>query len=312
MASFVSRYLDRVAQTKSVLCVGLDPTPEHVPPDFSKGGGDPLDCMKRYLQEVIIRAAPAVPVVKPQVAYYSALGDAGLRMLRDLIEFAHAEGLLVILDAKRADIGETMVQYGIEAFGYYKADACTFVPYLGPTFNPSWKEGLSQGRMAISMIRTSNPEAALLQDAMLDNGLRVYEQVAAWVNGWNADIQKLTEGAGNVGGVVGATWPEQAPRCRELAGDKVFFLIPGYGAQGGGSDGAVGGLPNSQGKLMGVVNSSRGITLTSWFNKEKKEPREGDPLELVTKAIADSNADLNGALVRKLGKPIEKIFSNVA
>ena len=120
---------------------------------------------------------------------------------------------------------------------------------------------------------------------------------------------ETTDGAGGVGGVVGATWPEQALRCRDLAGDGVFLLIPGYGEQGGGADGAVAGLPNGRGELMGTVNSSRGITLTSWWDKETGRPREGDPLELVEAAIKNSSADLNAALERKLGIPMAEILN---
>ena len=306
-ASFVDRYFQRVQKTKSVLCVGLDPTPAHVPPAFRIG--KTIDQIEGYLRQIIEIAAPRVPVIKPQIAYYSALGVEGEEMLERLILHAHSVGLLVILDAKRADIGDTMEQYGDEAFGRYRADACTFVPYLGPTFAPSWMKWLAECAMVIPMIRTSNPEAAVIQDLELkESGLKVYEYMAQLVATWHAKVSEATGGVGAVGGVVGATWPEQAVRCRELAGDDVFFLIPGYGAQGGGADGAVGGLPNSRGELMGVVNSSRGITL-SWWDNTKKQPREGNALELVKAAIGAANADLNAALERKLGIPMAQAVS---
>lgn len=292
--SFVSRYLQRVATTKSVLCVGLDPTPEHVPLDMRSE--DVVSGIYDYLEKVIDIAAPLVPVMKFQFASYAALDDDGLSVLDDLIAHAQSKGLLVILDAKWADIGETMEQYGEKVFGKYNADACTFVPYFGSTFNPSWMKWLKQGRMVISMIRTSNPEAEIIQDLELkESGLKIYEHLAQLVAGWNAKVAEATNGAGAVGGVVGATWPKQAVRCRELAGDDVFFLIPGYGAQGGGADGAVGGLLNSRGEPMGVVNSSRGITLYSWWDPKTKQPRKGDAFELVEKAIDAANADLNAA-----------------
>lgn len=305
--SFVSRYLTRAATTKSVLCVGLDPTPAHVPLQLRTE--NVLKDIEDYLKIVINLAVSRVPVVKPQYAYYGALGPQGIQVLIELVRYAHERGLLVILDAKRADIGETVERYGEEVFGQYGVDSCTYVPYLGPTFFPAWKKWFKQGRMAIPMIRTSNPEAALLQDCKLENGMLVYEQMALWVKMWQDEISDKTDGAGNVGGVVGATWPEQAPRCRELAGDEVFFLIPGYGAQGGGSAGAVAGLPNSRGELMGTGNSSRAITLTSWWDKETKTSRKGDPLELIAAAIDASNADLNAALMRKLGKvSLEEVY----
>lgn len=307
-ASFVHRYFQRVGATKSVLCVGLDPTPAHVPPVFQTGRT--ISDIETYLRAIIDIAAPLVPVVKPQIAYYSALGKQGEAMLENVIAYAHHRGLLAILDAKRADIGDTMEQYGDEAFGRYNADACTFVPYLGPTFNPVWLKWLAEGGMVISMIRTSNREAATIQDLVLkESGLMVYEYMAQLAASWNTKVAESTGGVGGVGGVVGATWPEQALRCRELAGDDVFFLIPGYGAQGGGADGAVGGLPNSRGELMGVVNSSRGITFTSWWDNTETQARQGNALELVKAAIEAANADLNAALERKLGIPMAEAVS---
>jgi orotidine-5'-phosphate decarboxylase len=295
--SFISRYLERVRKTRSVLCVGLDPTLEHVPPALRDG--NPVSDIDCYLRIIIDMAAPLVPVIKTQFAYYAALGLEGLLMLERLIAYARAKGFLVIMDAKRADIGETMQQYGKEVFCHYHADACTFVPYLGSTFNPSWMEWLKQGKMVISMIRTSNPEAVELQDCVLKDGLKVYEHLAWLVGRWNAKVFEKTQGAGSVGGVVGATWPEQAKRCREFAGNDVFFLIPGYGAQGGGAEGAVISLRSNRKQLMGTVNSSRNITLFSWWDKAKKEPRKGDPLELVKRAIETANVELNAALLGK-------------
>lgn len=299
--NFVDRYLARVKQTKSLLCVGLDPTNNHVP--LAMRTGHALEDIEKYMRIVVDMAAQKVPVVKPQIAFYSAFGTPGEELLQKLIGYAHSRGLLVILDAKRGDIGNTMAQYGEEVFGKYNADACTSVPYLGPTFDNSWMKWLKQGRMVITMIRTSNSEAAILQDLELkESGLRLYEYVAKLAAEWNAKVMKDTDGFGRVGGVVGATWPEQALRCRELAGPYVLFLVPGYGAQGGGSDGAVGGIPNASGELMGTVNSSSGITQLSWWDRDKKQPREGDALVLVEKAIDASNADLNAALERKLGR----------
>jgi orotidine-5'-phosphate decarboxylase len=282
------------------LCVGLDPTIEHVPPYFRRGiHGVTIGSIESYLFSVVNIAASRVVVVKPQYAYFAALGQDGLQLLTRIIKYAHELELLVILDAKRADIGDTMDAYGDEVFGEFGADACTFVPYLGPTFYPAWEYWLKKGKMPISMIRTSNSEAALLQDFKLENGMLVYEQMAIWVKMWDEMIREKTEGIGRVGGVVGATWPEQAPRCRELAGDDVFFLIPGYGTQGGGAEGAIGGLIDSHGEIMGTVNSSRGITLNSWWDKEKKVPRDGEPLDLVTAAMNVANKDLNSAIERR-------------
>jgi len=303
MSVFMIENDRRVRRVRSVLCVGLDPTPEHVPPVY----GDCLDLavMQTYLSDVVNLAAEKVAVVKPQFAYYGALGPDGIRMMIEVIEYAKGMGLPVILDAKRADIGDTMEQYGGEVFGQYGVDLCTFVPYLGSTFLPSgkskgWLPWLEMGHGVIPMIMTSNPESVSVQMLELKDGRYVYQAMAEMVRGWADEVQGLTDGAGTVGGVVGATFPEQAQDIRRIVGPKLLFLIPGYGAQGGGADGAVAGFPET-GELSGFVNSSRGITRDSWRDPKTGKPREGDPLKLVAAAIDNANAELNAALAAKLG-----------
>lgn len=306
--SFPSRYLSRVAATKSVLCAGLDLAIDHVPPTFRKNGA-PWD-IEEYAKAVIKIAAPKVPVVKFDVAFYGALGRVGVNGLRLLIEYAHEKGLLVILDAKRSGIRKAMEEYGNEVFGWYGADACTFVPYFGFTFDPAWITWLKQGRMVISMIRPSNPEAEIFHNLVLEkSGLKFYEYVAQQTAAENTKIADLTNGAGCVGGVVGATWSELAVRCREFTGDDVFLLIPAYGTQGGRADRAVRELLNSRGEPMGCVNSSSALTLYSWWDDAAKQPKQGDPLKLVEAAIDAANADLTSALECKLGKPAKEILA---
>jgi orotidine-5'-phosphate decarboxylase len=194
--SFVGRYLNRVAQTGSVFCVGLESTWKHLPPNWIQT----IYNMEQYLCHVIDIASTRVSVVKPQYAYYASpqFDDKGIPMMIRLIEYAHQKGLVVILDGKRADIDETMEQYGDEVFGRYGVDACTFVPYLGSTFmpsksSPSWQPWLEKGRAAITMVRTSNPGAIQLQDLELKNGLLVYEQLAKYASEWNQTVSDTTE-----------------------------------------------------------------------------------------------------------------------
>ncbi len=295
--NFVDRYCYMAEMKKSILCVGLDPTYQHVP--LKMRSGNVIADIEQYLFNIIDIAGPMVPVVKPQIAYYSALGKGGEELLERVIAHAHSRDLLVILDAKRSDIGETMKKYGEEVFERYKADACTFVPYLGPTFNPAWMKWLKRGRMVISMILTSNFEATAIQEIELKTKKFFYEKVADLVRCWNAEIAKKTDGKGSVGGVVGATWPEEVKRCREIAGDDVFLLVPGYGAQGGGATTATNGVLNSCGEPIGTINSSRNITLYSWWNKVRQQPYNGEPLDLVEKEINRANDDLVSAVIRR-------------
>jgi len=299
MSSFLDRYTAAAVSKRSVLCMGLDPTKDHLPPQFDTG--NLIEDLRSYLYALLRIAAERVPVVKPQSAYYEAMGTEGMALLCWLEEAAHELGLLLILDAKRSDIGETMAAYA-KANWISGADACTFNPYLGSTFIPGWLEWAARGRCAISMVLTSNPEADQLQLQPLKSGLLVYEHMAQLTSGWNNEVLERTDGNGCIGAVVGATWPAQAVRCRELLGDHVFTLIPGYGAQGGGAEGAVVAVPNSQGQIVGVVNSSRGLTRDSWLNKTTGQPKPGDPLEHIIAAVDAANAELNAALEVQLGR----------
>lgn len=302
--NFVTRYQQACAGKESVLCLGLDFTREHVPPQFGRG----QKAIEAYAFAVIDAAAELVPVVKPQYAYYGAEGRFGQRLLRKVTERAHERGLLVIEDAKRNDIGDTMSKYGVEVFVRHGVDACTFSSYLGSTFIPwegeeteAWLPWLRQGKGPIAMVLTSNPQACQLQLLKLESGLCVFEHMAEQVKAWDQQVKEMTNGAGFVGGVVGATYPEQAESCRRYAGDDVLFLIPGMGAQGGTAKTAVAGLLSSQGVVMGVVNNSRGLTRDGWRDKKTKQPKPGDPLENVVAAIKKANSDLNAELVAILG-----------
>ncbi len=298
MSVFMDVYVDRARRVRSVLCVGLDPTPDHVPSDY--GDGKDLGQMETYLRDVIEVAAEKAAVVKPQFAYYEALGPEGIMMMIRLIEHAHVHGLLVILDHKVVDIGATMEAYGRAVFDQYKADACTFTPLLGGTFLPhekdraSWLPWLDQGKGVITMIRTSNPHAVDFQDALLDDGRHVYQMLADMANEWAVEVVELTDGRGMVAGVVGATTPEQAVSIRERVSDDFPFLIPGFGIQGGVATDAVAGFSDT-GTPNCFVNSSRGITRKSWQGKS------GDPMNHVAAAIDEANVALNEALEARFG-----------
>lgn len=296
--SFPESYARKAGGRRSILCVGLDPAPSQIPPQFG-GSTDDIDEVYLFLYKVLEIVADKVAVVKPNMAYFEAMGLEGLAMLRDLTGEAQEMGLIVILDAKRADIGRSMEAYGKGLFEHYSIDAATCHSYFGATFLPSqdgksqgWMKYLREGACAITMVRTSNPEGTLLQDSELESGRSVHELLAQQTATWDARAHRETGGMGSVGAVIGATTPLQARNCRILAPD-VFFLVPGYGAQGGGAKDAVAGMPPN-GELLVTVNSSSGIT-GAWKNKD------GDPLDHIALAIDKANSELNEALLATLG-----------
>jgi orotidine-5'-phosphate decarboxylase len=238
-ASLRARWLS----ADSLLCVGLDPDPAKFPAAV-RDGPDPL---YRFCGAIVDATADLVCAFKPQIAYFAA--RRGEDALERLIAYIHEAypGVPVILDAKRGDIGATSEQYAREVFERYGADAVTLQPYQGfDAIEPYLKYA---GRGAFVLCRTSNSGGDTLQ--MLDvGGQRLYERVAAVAAGkWNR--------SGQLGLVVGATYPPELARVRQLAGD-MPLLVPGIGAQGGDIEATVRAGQTADGTGM-VINSSRAI-----------------------------------------------------
>lgn len=230
-------------QRNSLLCVGLDPDPAKFPAHLR---GRP-DAILVFCSAIVDATADLVCCFKPQIAYFAA--HRAEDQLEALIEHIHARhpGTPVVLDAKRGDIGSTAEQYAVEAFERYKADAITVNPYMGRDSVDPYLAYPDKG--VILLCRTSNPGGSDLQ--FLDvGGLKLYEHVARLVaQDWNA--------SGNCGLVVGATFPAEIARVRELTGD-MPLLVPGIGAQGGDVAATLAAGRTAAGTGL-MINSSRAI-----------------------------------------------------
>ncbi|PSB92363.1 Orotidine 5'-phosphate decarboxylase [Candidatus Pandoraea novymonadis] len=228
---------------KSLLCVGLDPEFSKLPPHLQ--GRD--DAFFEFCREIVDATAPFVCAFKPQIAYFSA--HRAEDQLEALIKYidVHYPGLPVILDAKRGDIGSTAEQYAKEAFERYRAYAVTVNPYMGLDSITPYLEYQDKG--VIVLCRTSNPGGSDLQ--FLDfNGERLYQTVARLAAGvWNT--------SGQIGLVVGATFPSEIATVRSIVGD-MPLLVPGIGAQGGDIASTVTAGCTTNGTGM-IINSSRAI-----------------------------------------------------
>jgi len=227
----------------SLLCVGLDPDLELIPPHL-KREDYPLFSFNRA---IIDATAEHVCAFKPQIAYYAASGsEKDLEMTIDYIHGAYP-GIPVILDAKRGDIGATAAMYAREVFDRYKADAVTVNPYMGYDTLVPFLEREEKG--VIILCRTSNSGAREIQDLKV-NGTMLYRIIAQMaVERWNQRNNVLL--------VVGATYPEELKEVRAIAGD-MPLLVPGIGAQGGDVQKAVTNGKSRNGTGM-IINSSRGI-----------------------------------------------------
>jgi len=217
MTSFFKRLALIQASQDSLLCVGLDPDPDRIPPGFR---AEPQSVLA-FNRAVIDATADLVCCYKPQLAHYAAIGAEA--ELEATIEYIHERKLPVLLDGKRGDIGSTAERYAAELFERYNADAATLNPYLGLDSMEPYLEHPDRG--CFILCRTSNPGGADVQNLRLDTGEQVYEHIARQAaTRWNT--------RDNIGLVVGATQPAEIARIRELTGS-MTLLVPGVGAQGG-------------------------------------------------------------------------------
>ena len=255
MKKFSSLLEQATRQNQSLLCVGLDPEPSKFPGAWAGDASRIFD----FCAAIVDATKDLVCAFKPQIAYFAAhRAEDQLEKLMRLMK-AVAPQVPVILDAKRGDIGSTAEQYAIEAFERYGADAVTLSPFMGwDSVQPYLKY---EGKGAFLLCRTSNPGGDDLQNqrlASVDGQPRVYEHVAKLAQGpWNLN--------GQLGLVVGATYPAEIERVRELA-PTLPLLIPGVGAQGGDAVATIRAGYRTQGRATTgpvIVNSSRAVLYAS-------------------------------------------------
>lgn len=304
---FADRAVLRMRELGHPLCVGLDPLRKAIPPLFARserGDADPsareADAVEALMAAVIDRIAGRVAIVKPQIAFFEQLGWRGIRALERLCARARAAGLLVLLDAKRGDIGSTAEGYASAYLGAQAAipaDALTVNPYLGfDTLEPFAAAARANGRGLFVLVKTSNPGSGDLQDRELD-GVPLFVTVARGLGGLAQDMVGARTGWSSLGVVCGATWPEQAFRVREAL-PRSLFLVPGYGAQGGSAAAAVASfVPGPEGREGGIVNSSRAIV----FPEAAIAAQDARSWERAIDAALDRAIDELGEAVAKPG-----------
>ncbi len=268
--SFSTRLHAAIRRTQTPIAVGLDPRFDWLPPDVvasaRKDHDDPTAIAAAAFEEFCVRlidvVAPLVPAVKPQAAFFEEYGPDGCLALARVIRYARHQGLIVICDAKRGDIGSTAEAYARAYLAgddpqaaIWQADALTVNPYLGSdTLDPFVQVAVERGAGIYVLVRTSNPGAGTFQDRPTD-GEPLYRCVARVVEELTARHLDA-DGYGPVGAVVGATYPQELAALRQ-AMPHVPLLIPGYGSQGG-TAADVAAAFDAQG-LGAIVNNSRGI-----------------------------------------------------
>lgn len=270
---FADRLTNAVAEKAAPICVGLDPRYGKIPQfikdkhveEFGKTKKAIAASILEFNIGIIEAVKDIVPVVKPQIAFYEMYGTEGIWAYISTCKYAREQGLIVIADGKRNDIGSTCEAYAdgflgeIDVFGeseeVFYSDALTVTPYLGSDGILPFVQRCSDFNKGIFvLVKTSNPSSGDIQDLPAGE-LAVHEHVAELVSAWGKDFIG-ENGFSSVGAVVGATYPEEASYLRNAMPHNIF-LVPGYGAQGGGAEDVKPCFfENGTGA---IVNSSRGI-----------------------------------------------------
>ena len=248
--TFADRLAGEVERKRSQLCVGLDPRPDLLPVELR---GD----VARFCCGLVDAVAPHAVAVKPQLAFFEALGPEGAGALDQVCRYARQAGLLVIADGKRGDIGSTARAYA-EAYlegSPPRADALTVNPWLGrESVEPYLAAGRRNGAGIFAVVKTSN-SGSDIQDVKLTDGRPMWQHVAESVAEWGSDLVGEV-GLSSVGAVVGATYPREVGEARRLM-PQAILLLPGVGAQGA----SVADLARAfqSGPASALVNASRSV-----------------------------------------------------
>jgi len=287
----IDRLVERVAGFGPV-CVGLDTSPAIVPGGMIDRWGIP-EAMLRFNREIIAATADVVACFKVQIAHYEAQGIDGMACYRDTLAEIRRTGVPVIGDVKRGDIASTAAMYAKAHFaGDFEVDLITVNPYMGlDAIAPYLDDVRHREKGLFVLVRTSNPSSSELQElavsptatGSLGSDMQVYEAMAANVAHWGEPFRGES-GYSSIGAVVGATHPEQLARLRRMY-PKLFFLVPGYGAQGGGGQDVAPAFVDGNGA---VVNASRSILgAYRGANKECAEDRFAESAREACLAMRD-------------------------
>ena len=270
MKNIIDQLIEKIKIMKNPTVIGLDPRYEMLPkcvkdkyPKTLEGVGQAII---EYNKELIDAIYDIIPAIKPQIAFYEMYGIPGMQAFKETCEYAKQKGMFVIADIKRGDIGSTAQGYSNAYLGktkieeneqsLYDIDFVTVNPYMGTDcVKPFIDDCKKYNKGLFILVKTSNPSSGELQDVKLENGEEVYTRVAKYVEKWGEELRGEYKYS-SISAVVGATYPEQLKQLRQIA-PHTYFLIPGYGAQGGKAEDIALGFDENG--LGGIVNASRSL-----------------------------------------------------
>ncbi len=306
----VDRLIENTIKTKNPSVIGLDPDMRKIPKCYKTGiqAKNPFEAVAEMIFsfncDVIDTVCDFVPAIKPQMAFYEKYGSHGMTAFERTVAYAKSKGLAVIEDAKRNDIGNTAKAYADGHLGEvelldgtcassFDVDFLTVAPFLGSeSLNPFIDVCKKNEKGIFILVKTSNISSGEIQDVVTADGFTISQSIAKYVCE-QSETYVGKYGYSSIGAVVGATYPEEAIALRKMM-PKSYFLVPGYGAQGGGAEDIV---PCFHADGLGaVVNSSRGILYTHMSDEQRAQCSRQEYLESVKEATLKMREDIYGTL----------------
>lgn len=313
----IDKLIDKILEKQNPSAVGLDTCLAYLPLDMQssiKNGNDVCNSIFEFNKRIIDKIYDIVPAVKVQIAYYEQYGLYGLEAFKKTLDYAKSKDLIVISDVKRNDIGSTAECYskaylgGVNINGFdindFESDFVTVNGYLGSDgINPFLDDCKNNDKGIFILVKTSNVSSFEIQDRQLRSGERIYEIMGYYVSKWGKEfIGKY--GYSSIGAVVGATQPQQAIVLR-TENPSSFFLIPGYGMQGGKASDIANSF-DARG-LGGIVNSSRKILCAYKSDKYSKLSFDDAAREAALEMKEDLTSALNAAGKTMLKKKLKGV-----
>jgi len=307
MKNAIDILIDKIKETKNPTVMGLDPRYEMLPDcvknKYERNVEGACKAILEYNKALIDATCDIIPAVKPQIAFYEMFGIQGMIVFNETCKYAKEKGMVVIADNKRGDIGTTAQGYsnaflgktpiGDENFDIFNVDFITVNPYMGTDcVKPFVDDCKKYNKGIFVLVKTSNKSSGEIQDLVLENGKTIYETVAELVNEWGKDLVG-EYGYSSVSSVVGATYPEQLKKLREIMPGS-YFLIPGYGAQGGKAEDIALGFDNNG--LGGIVNASRSLMCAYKSDLWKDKFAEEDYAQATRSEAIRMRDELNSVL----------------
>ncbi len=310
MEKMIDRLIEKIKQTNNPTVIGLDPGYEKLPNCIKEKYPKDIEGVSRAILEfnkaLIDATYDIIPAVKVNIAFYEMFGIPGIKVFEETCKYAKQKEMIVIADIKRGDIGSTAQSYSNAFLGrtlienieipIFDVDFITVNPYMGTDcVKPFIEDCKKYNKGIFVLVKTSNPSSGELQDLKLENGNEVYMQVAELVEKWGEELRGKY-GYSDIAAVVGATYPKQLEQIRVKA-PHTYFLIPGYGAQGGKSEDIALGFDSNG--FGGIVNASRSLMCAYKSDLWKDKYSEEDYAKATRAEALRMKEDLNQVIKNK-------------